>query len=261
VVKLPFDDMSKLSSSAKEAVDIFWAADTGCNPEDFDTDAVVVVERPSDDGSEYAQFFRRKRRLQIRCSASIVDIVRNATHGQAQDAIFDVAFVERALTGRIGRVLGPAYLGYLDELDLDREDPNVRILSRDDRDARLLSGDDRDALNDLRDSVTAQDWEHSGLNKPDQQIAGYFIDRELVSAAGYKLWGGRIAHICVLTRGDARGAGHGRACVRGIAAYAIEQGLIAQYQTLYENAPSLAIARSLGFEDYAAKIYVRATAP
>ena len=252
--------MGKLSDKAKRAVDIFWATDTGCDPEDFDTDAVVVVERPSDDGSKYAQFFRRKRRLQIRCSVSIVDIVRNATYGQAQDAIFDVAFVERALTGRINRVLGPAYLGYLDVLDSDREDPNVRLLSRDDRDARLLSRDDRDALSDLLGSVTAQDWEYSGL-EPDQPIAGYFIDRELVSAAGYKVWGGRIAHICVLTRGDARGAGYGRACVRGITAHALKQGLIAQYQTLYENAPSLAIARSLGFEDYAARIYVRATAP
>ncbi|MBO0726640.1 MAG: hypothetical protein J2P52_13640 [Blastocatellia bacterium] len=61
--------MSKLSDIAKETVDAFWAADTGCRPEDFDTEAVAVVERPSDDGSEYAQFFRRKRRLQIRCSA------------------------------------------------------------------------------------------------------------------------------------------------------------------------------------------------
>jgi GNAT superfamily N-acetyltransferase len=240
--------MGKLSDKAKRAVDIFWAADTGCKPEDFDTDAVVVVERPSDDGSEYAQFFRRKRRLQIRCSASIVDIIRNATYGQTQDAIFDVAFVERALTGHIRRVLGPTYLGYLDALDSDREDPNVRLLSR----------NDMGALNDLRDHVTAQDWEYSGID-PDQPIAGYFIDRMLVSAAGYKVWGGRLAHIWVLTREDARGAGYGRACVRGIAAHAIEQGLIAQYQTLYENAPSLAIARSLRFEDYAARIYVRAT--
>ena len=251
--------MSKLSNSAREAVDIFWAADNGCSPEDFDTEGVAVIELPADDGSEYAQFFRRKRRLQVTCSASIVDTVRGATYGQAQDAIFDVAFVERALTGRIDRVLGPVYLGYMDSLDSGRDDPNVRLLSRDDRDARLLSRDDRDALSDLLGRVTAQDWEYSGL-EPDQPIAGYFIDRELVSAAGYKVWGGQIAHICALTRGDARGAGYGRACVRAIAAYAIEQGLIAQYQTLYENTPSLAIARSLRFEDYAARIYVRATA-
>jgi ribosomal protein S18 acetylase RimI-like enzyme len=250
--------MGKLSDKAKRAVDIFWAADTGCNPEDFDTDAVVVIERPTHDGSEYAQFFRRKQRLQITCSASIVDIVRGATYGQAQDAIFDVAFVELALAGHIDRVLGPVYLGYMDSLDSGRDDPNVRLLSRDDQDARLLSRDDRDALGDLLGKVTAQDWEYSGL-EPDQPIAGYFIDRELVSAAGYEVWGGRIAHICALTRGDARGAGYGRACVRAIAAHAIEQGLIAQYQTLYENAPSLAIARSLRFEDYAARIYVRAT--
>lgn len=249
MVKPPVSDMSKLSNRAREAVDNFWAADTGCRPEDFDTDAVAVIERPAPNGPEYAQFFRRKRRLQITCSPSVVDIVRNATYGQAQDAIFDVAFVERALTGHIDRVLGPTYLGYLDAFDSDREDPNVRLLSR----------IDMGALNDLRDRVTAQDWEYSGLD-PDQPITGYFIDRMLVSAAGYKVWGGRIAHICALTRGDARGAGYGRACVRGIAAHAIDQGLIAQYQTLYENAPSLAIARSLGFEDYAGRIFVRATA-
>jgi GNAT superfamily N-acetyltransferase len=249
VVKPPFDEMSKLSNSAREAVDIFWAADTGCRPEDFNTDAVDVVVGPSREGREYAQFFRRKRRLQITCSASIVDIVRGATYGQAQDAIFDVAFVERALTGRIDRVLGPTYLGYLDSLDSGRDDPNVRLLSR----------DDRDALSGLFDSVTAQDREYSGL-APDQPIAGYFDDRILASAAWYRVWGGRIAHIGVLTRGDARGAGFGRACVRGIAAHAIEQGLIAQYQTLYENARSLAIASLLEFEDYAARIYVRATA-
>ena len=244
--------MGSLSDKAKGAVDIFWAADTGCNPEDFDTDAVVVVELSAPNGSEYAQFFRRKRRLQITCSASIVDIIRNATYGQTQDAIFDVAFVGRALTGRIDRVLGPTYLGYLDALDSDRQDPNVRLLSR----------NDIGALNDLRESVTAQDLEYSGLD-PDQLIviAGYFIDGMLVSAAGYKVWGGQIAHIGVLTREDARGAGYGRACVRGIAAHAIEQGLIAQYQALYENTRSLAIARSLGFEDYAARIYVRAIAP
>jgi GNAT superfamily N-acetyltransferase len=242
--------MSKLSSRAREAVDIFWAAETGCNPDDFDTDAVVVIERPAPDGSEYAQFFRRKRRLQITCSSSIVDIVRNAVYGQAQDAIFDVAFVERALKGRINRVLGPTYLGYLDSLDSGPDDPIARLLSR----------DDRDALSGLFDSVTAQDREYSGP-APDQPIAGYFVDRILVSAAWYRMWGGRIAHIGVLTRGDSRGTGYGRACVRGIAAHAIEQGLIVQYQALYENARSLGIARSLGFEEYAARIYVRATAP
>jgi GNAT superfamily N-acetyltransferase len=241
--------MGKLSDKAKGAVDIFWAAETGCRPEDFDTDAVAVIERPSQDGSEYAQFFRRKRRLQITCSASIVDIVRNAIYGQAQEAIFEVAFVERALTGHIDQVVGPTYLGYLDALDSDRDDPNVRLLSR----------NEIGALDSLRANVTAQDWKYSGLD-PDQPIAGYFIDEMMVSAAGYEARGGRIAHIGVLTYKSARRTGCGRACVRKIAAHAIGQGLIAQYQTLYENSPSLGIARSLGFEDYAARIYVRATA-
>lgn len=250
MVMRPFDDMSKLFSRAKGAVDIFWAAQIGCRPEDFDTEAVAVIERPAPDGSEYAQFFRRKRRLQITCSASVVNIVRDATYGQAQDTIFDVVFIEQALTGHIDRVVGPAYLGYLDALDSDREDPNVRLLSR----------DDLGALNNLRGSVTARDWEYSGL-EPGQPIAGYFINKALVSAAGYRVWGGQIAHIGVVTREDARGAGYGWACVRGITAHALKQGLIAQYRTLYQNTRAMAIARALGFEDYAATIYVRAIAP
>jgi ribosomal protein S18 acetylase RimI-like enzyme len=241
--------MSKLSDRAKEAVNIFWAAETGCHPEDLDTDAVAVVERPATDGSEYAQFFRRKQRLQITCSASLVKIVRSATYGRTQDTIFDVRFVRRALAGCTERLVGPAYLGYLDILDAGQDDPNVRLLSR----------DDLDAFDNLRGSVTTQDWEYSGLDQ-DQPIAGYLIGRVLVSAAGYKVWGGRIAHIGVVTREDARGAGYGRACVRGIAAHAIQQGLIAQYRTLYENVRAMAIARALGFEDYAATIYVRARA-
>jgi hypothetical protein len=47
VVKPSFDDMGKLSDRAKEIVDAFWAAETGCRPEDFDTEAVAVIERPS----------------------------------------------------------------------------------------------------------------------------------------------------------------------------------------------------------------------
>ncbi len=239
--------MSKLSDSATSEIDSFWAAETRCSPDDFETNTVGIVELPAPDCSEYALLFRRKQRLQITCSGSLVDLMQEATRGFTPETIFSAGFVRQVLDSRIDRVVGPAYLGYLDSIDAGF-----------DRNVRLLDYGDRAALDDLRRCVSARDWEYSGL-EAGQPIAGYFVDDKLVSAAGYEVWGARIAHVGVLTRVEARGAGYGRACIGAIASYAIGQGLIAQYRTLYENAGAMAIARALGFVDYGATIYVAAT--
>ena len=94
----------------------------------------------------------------------------------------------------------------------------------------------------------------------EQPIAGLFAGTALISAAGYNVWGGRIAHIGVLTRPLARWSGHGRECVSAISDHAVGCGLIAQYRTLYDNNGAMAIAGSLGFEEYAATIYLAVTA-
>jgi ribosomal protein S18 acetylase RimI-like enzyme len=77
----------------------------------------------------------------------------------------------------------------------------------------------------------------------------------VVSAAGYEVWGGFVAHIGVVTAASARGRGHGRAAVTCIANHAIAAGLVAQYQTLQDNVASIAIVRRLGFDPYATFTY------
>jgi hypothetical protein len=76
-----------------------------------------------------------------------------------------------------------------------------------------------------------------------------------VSAAGYEVWGGLVAHIGVVTSASSRGRGFGRSAVRYIANHAIAAGLVAQYQTLLDNVASMGIARDLGFEPYATFTY------
>ena len=241
--------MSELSDETIAVLNAFWAAETSCVDGDFDTDGIRIIQRPAMDGSEYAQAFRRNQRLQITCSASLVSALDEATRGQPLEVVFDPGFLQRALGGRADRFIGPAYLGYLDVIDSAGDDPRTR----------LLTVDDDGALDDLRGSVSGQDWEYSGLESG-QPIVGHFAGGALVSAAGYEVWGGQVAHIGVVTRPGARGAGYGRACVGAIARQAIGRGLVAQYRTLYANAGAMAIARALGFHDYAATIYIVATA-
>jgi RimJ/RimL family protein N-acetyltransferase len=54
-----------------------------------------------------------------------------------------------------------------------------------------------------------------------------------------------------------RGQGYGRAVVSFMTAYALDGGGIGHYQTLLANAPSVAIARSLGYQQYATALAVR----
>src|SRR5262249_53060373 len=104
--------------------------------------------------------------------------------------------------------------------------------------------------------VTSQEWENSGWEDC-RLIAGYFLDGALVAAAGFEVWGGTLAHICVTTHAGFRNRGYGRACVRSVTEEAIKSGLVAQYQTLFENRPSIAVARAMEFEEYGRRMFVR----
>jgi GNAT superfamily N-acetyltransferase len=239
--------MRTLADATIRAIDAFWSSQTSCDSADFDADDIVVVARPSSDGSDYAQVLRRKQRLQITCSASLFDLLRDATEGQSGDVVFDPGFLRQSLGSHVERIVGPAFLGYLDTVSSSPVDPGVR----------LLPLGDAGALEDLRRGVSLQDWEYSGL-APAQPTVVCFDAGRAVSAAGYEVWAHRIAHIGVVTRLEARANGYGRKCVHAIAEYAIAQGLIAQYRTLYDNAGAMALARQLGFSEYGATIYVEA---
>ncbi len=110
------------------------------------------------------------------------------------------------------------------------------------------------ALETLRTGVTERDWEYSGLTSS-QPVAGCFVNGELVAAAGYDIWGGRIAHVGVVTASGQRERGYGRDVVSRIVNHAISGGLVAQYQTLRGNLASMAVAAALGFNAYAEYTY------
>jgi GNAT superfamily N-acetyltransferase len=158
-----------------------------------------------------------------------------------------ISGVRRAALGvRVERIIGPTYLGYKDVAGESPADPNVR----------LLGVDEGALLDHLRNNVTSLEWAHGGLEDC-RPIAGYFLDGALVAAAGFEVWGGTLAHVCVTTHAGRRSLGFGRACVRGVAEVAIKSGFVAQYQTLFDNEPSIAVTHALEFEEYGRRIFVR----
>jgi GNAT superfamily N-acetyltransferase len=118
---------------------------------------------------------------------------------------------------------------------------------------------DRPALSRLREAVTNEEWEHSGLGRagPESVAFGAFEDGRLLSAARFERLLGVAAHLGVLTHPAARGRGAGRRVVACAASAAARHGLLLQYQTLESNRASLRIAETLGFECWARSLAVR----
>ena len=109
------------------------------------------------------------------------------------EAVRDAARVRAAL--QPADTLGPAALAYLDRPDFTPAPGPVERLAADHGDVLRLVA-----------SVSAEDAGECGL---DEITSAAFVVRtgtDLVAAAGYCRWPGRIAHLCVLT-GTAHRAG------------------------------------------------------
>lgn len=140
--------------------------------------------------------------------------------------------------------IGPAYVGY------------AALISGECASARDLESRDQAALENLKQCCPDVDWDHGGSNLR-QPCSGIFTDGQLAAVAGYETWGGAIAHIAVVTHPEFRNQGLGRRVVAHVARRAVDAGLLPQYRTLLSNEPSMHVAKSLGFQQYAVSMAVR----
>jgi GNAT superfamily N-acetyltransferase len=156
----------------------------------------------------------------------------------------------RAVLGaRVDALVGPAVIQYADA-------GSFRGLSVA-AELRPLTDADRPALDALRDAMPAEEWDHGSGDLGGMPVFGAFADGILAARAGYEVWGGRIAHLGVVTHPAHRGRGLGAAVFASAARAALEAGLIAQHRALRSNTQSLRIARRLGFVPYATSLAVR----
>ena len=154
------------------------------------------------------------------------------------------AVVEAVFGKRVVASVGPAFVGYS---DLKHFRPAFSSSTR------QLTTQDEKAVDILRAACTVEEWEAGGSEFRPSGMVGAFRGQELAALAGYQLWGDQIAHIAIVTHPAFRRQGHATRAVSALTEMVFGRTLVPQYRTLEANIPSLAVARRLGFVQYASR--------
>jgi GNAT superfamily N-acetyltransferase len=233
--------------------DGWWAQDFGCAADDLRPSATrVQVHAGRMSGDPGVWILALSGSPLISLPPSVYEQLGGAALGWTASMVADAAYLMQALGPyQARRVIGPAIIGY-----------TTQAPPRGSASARRLTDSDLLALANLRNKCAVEEWQHGGSDLTEGPVFGVFDGTgELQAIAGYETWGERIAHIAVVTAPLARGRGYGSAVVARAARHALADGLLAQYRTLAGNAPSMGIARRLGFESYGFSSYVRMGSP
>jgi GNAT superfamily N-acetyltransferase len=240
--------VAELHPATIAAVDRYWADFFGVEPALLNRAATTIVPHAGLGDYQGVFCFRRGDALLISVPAARLERDRAALAGLSPTVLDDPSALLAKIDAPIERLVGPAFVGYADAATLQpRSQSHVR----------LLTAEDRERFARFRRSCSALDWEHGGSDLDAQPVVGCVVGDEIVAAAGWELWGEQIAHIAVVTQPAQRGQGYGGTVVGGIAALALELGLIPQYRTLLGNRPSIGIAAALGFVGYAETLALR----
>lgn len=235
-------------------VDDYWADWLGCEPSAL-ADGGVTVRAARWPGRRVRCLFRSDAAVVV-APEHHVETVRaraNALHpldGRDADRV-------RTALGLGPVVLGPQFVGYLDESTLVEgertgDDGTVRPLER--HDARALSR--------LRVACPHEEWsERVGGFAVDghEVVHGRFVDGRLVAVAAAGV-DDAVGGIGVVTHPDHRGRGHGHAVVTSVSRVLLDDGLVPEYRASEAWTASLALARGVGFERYGTYVAVAAGA-
>ena len=239
-----------LARATLAAVDGYWAAFLGVTRADLRPPEPWVVAHAElgDYRGMYAQSFGAAPVVSL--PVELLERFGTAAARAAAGAWAEDEDRWRAVFGeRVQAVVGPAAVAYADAGTLRHFAADAEL--------RVLGDADRRALDAFRRALPAQEWEHGGPEPGSGPVVGAFAGGELAAVAGYEVWGGRIAHLSIVTHPAHRGRGLGALAVALAARTALDRGLLPQYRTLLANTPAMSIARRLGFVPYATSLAVR----
>lgn len=235
-------------ASADARVAAYWAAFLGCTSEQLEASGTWVVPHGGLAGYSGAYLLRRGMSCVVSVPAPLLATVAAQLAGLPAESSFDIARLRLLFGDAIDRFVGPAWQGFLRAADFR---PAVRP------NVRQLAATDDPALRRLAEGCDEQEWEQVGIGRAEQMVIGAFAGETLVAAGMGEPLGATLLHVGIITHPAYRGQGYGRAVVSAISAYGLDDGLVPRYQALMANQPSIAIARALGFCQYAETLAVR----
>jgi GNAT superfamily N-acetyltransferase len=141
---------------------------------------------------------------------------------------------------------GADHLFYLpvEEQTATRSEPGTPV-------TRQLREADADVFGVLCAEAPKEDLDEAFIELDHWLVFGTFVDDRLAAVASAYPWRGtRFADLGVVTLPAYRGRGCAKATVQALSAAALEQGYEPQYRCQLDNAPSVALARSAGFQRF-----------
>lgn len=232
----------------RQRADAYWAAFFGCQAGDLHTPRTLVVPHAALADYAGAYFMRTEEACLVSVPAGLLEQTAARLAGKTPVDVFDLEAAAALFGAVVESVVGPAYQGYVDRADFQPADT---------KGTRVLGEQDAPALQRLAMACEETEWAHSGIGGEGQIVFGCFVGGELAAAGMGEPRGDALWHIGIVTHPAFRGQGYGRAVVSAVAQHGLARGLVPWYQTLQANAASVAIARSLGFTQYATTIAVR----
>lgn len=237
-----------MDDSARAVVDEEWADRFGLSVDALRTPGVLVAA--TDVGRNAAMTFRFADTVVVAVPAAATDRAVAAIAGRARDDVFTAGFLH-AFVGPSAIVEGPSWHGYATAASFrGRDHPAVADVEVDDA-----------ALSAFLAACPPDDVAESGFaGIEDDAVATAHVlvhGGAVVAAANLTTWREGPADVGLLAHPAHRGRGHGARLAGAVTARALRATGVVRYRALAANAPSLAIAARLGFEQHGANFRAR----
>lgn len=232
----------------RERIDAYWSAFLGVPAASLREPGIVVTAHAGLGDYRGLWLFVCGRAAVISAPADLRGAAERAFASARSSDLLSREYVVRALGRAAGKTVGPSYQGWLPA-------GHLRPIAHEE--VRALASSEKTAVAKLRSAVSAEEWEHGGIEVDGPEILAIVDGERVLSLGQLRARAGGASDPCVLTHPAERGRGCAARVVCALVERAIAADRLVLYQTLMANAPAVAIARRLGFEPYATVLAVR----
>lgn len=243
-------------------VDHYWSDRFGLTDE-LNRPGIHVVAHPRYSGDDLILTLVRNDVAIMAAAPSQVDAIGRRVRTLTPERLLQSENYPPLVDRPITRYAGPFFEGFVDDqsfrpvvhnnvVRLDRASlAGVPAFERAcDRDDSRGTPVWRDVVDRFIRACDSTDVEQSGVAAADSSLFAAVEHSTIMALARYSMWARNAASIGVVTHPKFRRSGHGKSVVSAAIADALSQEHLILYRTLLANRASVALATSLGCQDY-----------
>ena len=226
-----------IDGDLRDVVDVAWAEALGCDIRLVRTPGVHLVPGgPGFEGYNAVYVARIEDAVLVYCPEPLRAVACDILAGCRADEAFTGGTLELIAGDRLNVILGPSSHNFADSQHLALVPGKGQRISADD-----------DRLAALRTACGDEEWTEAGFSFDRGAFYAIEINAEVVAAGNMTPFRGHLADVGLITHPDHRGKGWAKRLASRMIADVLADAGVVRYRALITNAPSVAVARSLGF--------------